>query len=568
MAAQWPTFVNNLSDKLSSRSSNSRDEFSVFLANEYFNAVKKAQTPFGNTHVSGQKTILENGFKDAFKKIYNEETIEFSDKFNMLTFADFFEPLPNTNFDFDPLCEIEEWIKNNQETLTKFKFYQLFKSTCPIYKKLDIYADIDFDIMIEHNESNAKDSIKNAQDGILYATMSISEFTKNINYKFVYDINGDIQPILKANTDGILQVRVNSKPGQYKYTFRHVLDQDDNLIKEINKTATVNIDNNGVLEIVNIIEDPSINKKVRQQVPNLTEDEKIEAIANRILYQSDGSNDFKLWVDRLLTGYNPEFGKKVSKLVFKLCEGYYKSEELKLKNKRDNNDRSKIRDIIPTIEQLGIKNTLNQYILQNEYIDSPESIPDWLIPSDYICKFTYVKEIDAKKPNTKLKNNMTAERSRIESKERLYRNEKELWWLLLRDWANSKKVIVEDLATNVDGYVIMSRAIINYWKSTLQQPFKSTPPIPPCNITAPLNGIYSPISYGNESTLANDLRRAWNTGKSFNKLTLTPIASKAVSSAVSVACAKHLTSLKFLYLGGITSPTGAIPMTGFVPVVI
>jgi hypothetical protein len=114
----------------------------------------------------------------------------------------------------------------------------------------------------------------------------------------------------------------------------------------------------------------------------------------------------------------------------------------------------------------------------------------------------------------------------------------------------------------------MATAIIDYWKSTLQKPFKPTPPIPPCNTTTPLTGIYSPISYGSESTLANDLRRAWNTGKSFSKLPLTPIASKAVASAVSVACAKHLISLKFLYLGGITTPVSPIPMIGFVPAVI
>lgn len=566
MPAQWPTFVNNVSNKLSSRSADSRDEFAVFLANEYFNAVKSSQTPFGNKHVSGQKTILEEGFKKAFEKIYTEETIKFENKFSMSAFADFFEPLPNNDFDFDPLCEIEEWIKNNQDALTKFKFYQLFQSTCPVYKKLDIYADIDFDMMIEQSTEDAKDSIENSEDGILYATMSISEFTKNINYKFVYAINGIEQPILNAGNDGILQVRVDTTPGQYEYTFKKVLDQDGNLIKEINKTASATINDNGIVEIVNIVEDPSIGKTPRQQVPELTEDEKIEAIANRILYQSDGSKNFKSWVARLSFGYNAAFGKKVSKKVFELCEDYYKSEETKLKDKfKNKRHKETIRDVIPTIEQLGIENTLNQYIFQSEHIDAPDSIEEWLIPVDYICKFTYIDSIDTSGNN---KINIINERNKIRAKEKLYQKEKELWWQLLRDWANSQKVSEEGLIVGGDGYNVMASAIIDYWKSTAVQPFKKSPPVPPCNNTAPLTGIYSPISYGSESTLANDLRRAWNTGKSFSKLPLTPVASKAVASAVSVACAKHLISLKFLYLGGITTPAGPIPMVGFVPLAI
>ena len=107
MPAQWPTFVNNVSSKLSSRDSDTRDDFAVFLANEYFNEVKSSQTTFGDQHISGQKPILEAGFKEAFEKIYSEERVPFDDKFEMARYADFFEPLPNNDYDFDPLCEIE-----------------------------------------------------------------------------------------------------------------------------------------------------------------------------------------------------------------------------------------------------------------------------------------------------------------------------------------------------------------------------------------------------------------------------------------------------------------------------
>jgi len=155
---------------------------------------------------------------------------------------------------------------------------------------------------------------------------------------------------------------------------------------------------------------------------------------------------------------------------------------------------------------------------------------------------------------------------KIENKEKLYQAEKEDWLQRLRDWANSQEGETEE--SEGDGYNIMAGAIIDYWKSTAITPFEPTPPVPPCNIPAPTGGIYTPIGYGSQSTLANDLRKAWNTGKSFSKVPLTPVASKAVATAVSVACAKHLLTLKFLYLGGISTPVGPVPMVGFVPVVI
>jgi hypothetical protein len=99
--------------------------------------------------------------------------------------------------------------------------------------------------------------------------------------------------------------------------------------------------------------------------------------------------------------------------------------------------------------------------------------------------------------------------------------------------------------------------------STLVAPFKSAPPIPPCNIPSP--GTYIPIYYGSQKSLAKNLRRAWNTGK-LGQLepTLQPV-TKAVASAVAVSCAKHLLELKFIYVGQLTVGVATIPMIGFVP---
>ena len=75
MPAQWPTFIKNVSDRLVSNSKSSgpdsRDEFALFVATEYFNAVNgKAQSPFGDTHVPGQKAILELLIPHLFLRIY------------------------------------------------------------------------------------------------------------------------------------------------------------------------------------------------------------------------------------------------------------------------------------------------------------------------------------------------------------------------------------------------------------------------------------------------------------------------------------------------------------------
>ena len=594
MPAQWPKFVNNVSKKLESRSAagpaDDSDDFAIFLANEYFTAVGQSQTTFGNTHVAGQKFILEKGFDKAFKEIYENETIKFEDKFEMNSFADFFEPLPNIDYDFDPLCEIEEWTKENQDTLTKFKFYSLFPSTCPAPKELDFYAGIDFNKMVEQNSSDANLAIQNSEDGILYVTLSISNFTKGVSFNFKYEVNGLTQPLLKADSEGILQLRASTDPGTHTYTFKEVLDLDGNLIKEINKSATVEINDSG--EVVNTTEitDPGADREPRPLIPELTRDQQIEILATRILYQNDNTTDFRDWVDRLNYGRNGGLGKDITKKINEIIEDYYQAQE-KLLNailtdvdafnrlKATQNQQTatkkkleKLRDKIPTIQQLGlaIENPLNEYIFQSEHKDAPDNIPDWLTPENYICKFTYIKSIDGNLNNSVRTNlDSFAENRRINRKVNLYKEEKKKWWDLLRKWGNSKNTnSAAETIINGDGYNIMAKAIIDYWKSTAVQPFKNSPPVPPCNVPPPLGGIYTPIYYGSESGLANDLRRAWNTGKSFGKLPLTPVASKAVASAVSVACAKHLLQLKFLYLGGISTPEGPVPMVGFVPLVI
>ena len=68
-------------------------------------------------------------------------------------------------------------------------------------------------------------------------------------------------------------------------------------------------------------------------------------------------------------------------------------------------------------------------------------------------------------------------------------------------------------------------------------------------------------------TLAEDIRKALNSGKAFKEPSQKTLAATTIATNLSVGYAKHLLMLKFIYLGGIPTPVGPVPMVGFVPFV-
>jgi hypothetical protein len=117
-----------------------------------------------------------------------------------------------------------------------------------------------------------------------------------------------------------------------------------------------------------------------------------------------------------------------------------------------------------------------------------------------------------------------------------------------------------------DPYEEMAAVTITYWYLCIVKPFAPTTSMPPALIAPPLTGIYVPIYYGGKTRLANNLRRAWNSGKSFMIPPTKPPAT-VVATALAATYAMHLLEFKLLYLGGIPTPAGPVPMVGFVPVV-
>lgn len=118
-----------------------------------------------------------------------------------------------------------------------------------------------------------------------------------------------------------------------------------------------------------------------------------------------------------------------------------------------------------------------------------------------------------------------------------------------------------------DPWIKLAQATVTYWYSTTVQPFKPSPAAVPALIPAPLGGIYIPIYYGSAKRLANNLRKSLNMGQTFSQLPATQPPALAVASALAGTYALHLLEFKLLYLGGIATPVGPVPMPGFVPVV-
>jgi len=614
MPAKWPLFINNVSAKLIARSAESMGlpqvpphtpgigDFASFLADEYVAAVSTAQTPFGNTHSNaGVKTVLTEGFDKAFKKLFEDYETSLEDRKTLSQYQSITEILPEADLTFDAQCEIEKWTSENTDTLQKFNYYPLYESTCPVpYPEEDPNdttndGDIDFSVV-----TKASSDI-NAPSHNYVVRFIIKKFNPEQSFKIRYTINEIEQPLLTVgsvgsgstssgsgsgsgsgagNNTAFTVINIPAVPGKYTYTFKEILDMSGkSLIKIINKTKSITISDGGVLEKLSGIDEKlqgyaagypeNITKPVRNTIPDLTEEERINVLVNRILKRNDNSKGYKLWVELLRYGTEIPYNyRALSRKIYdkiKFLEKEWRSAEKEERNKviKDGGNKYSLTSklIVPPLSTSDYQ--INQYVFQEEHKQRPEEIPAE-IKQGLIKAFTYVPSIDGK---ILMYTNNIGRIWRRREKDSLYKKEQERWWETQRKWANyMEEVNSQDQEEDgEDPYEIMAGAIIKYWQSAAVQPFTSGPPIPPCNITPPLLGVFAPISYGSKTSLANDLRRAWNNGKFFEVPPATPVAATLVATAVAGACAKHLLKLKFLYLGGIATPGGPIPMVGFMP---
>lgn len=286
-------------------------------------------------------------------------------------------------------------------------------------------------------------------------------------------------------------------------------------------------------------------------------------VAERILFQNDGSQTFQRWVSLLNFGYLGDFGKTVQGEYSKLVRNLSPGEILLKKSQLD----------------LSVK------IFQPSYSGPLSSLPSYLT-SEFIAKFTYTGSLDLPldylqrigdrsgiSQITSGKDPLLKFGTGIVKKISQYGNplsgEYKTYFEALQSWISSlsETSSAEEDQKDDDPYEAMASSIINYWKSTLQQPLSANPPVPPCNLLPPGLGLYLPISYGSKKRLGDLLRRAFNSGKIFKIPGTEKPASLIVSSGLAIAFATHLLELKFIYQGGITTPAGPSPMIGFVPLV-
>ena len=315
MPAQWPIFINNLSQKLASRTSKGPDDIGAFVANEYFNAVKTAQTPFGNIHKSGQKAILETGFKKAFNMLFKSVEPQLEDKFGNPLYDDMFEKLPGVDLNVNPDCDFQEWTIKNKETIVPFEFYPLFPTTCiipkPIVPPTNLYGDID--ITSENVDS---------QPELRYVTMTVEGGGGTFPYEFTYSLNGVIQPTLTSDSQGVVKFLAPTDVGKYDYIFISAIDSSK-------KEEIKNIDRSASIEIK---ADPkAIEIKVDLPKPfalvkPMTEAQQVDELANRVIYENDGTEEYLDWVERL--PYHGALAKKVSKKVLE----FFDKESTTIKN--------------------------------------------------------------------------------------------------------------------------------------------------------------------------------------------------------------------------------------------
>jgi hypothetical protein len=591
MPAQWPIFINNVSSKLASRSSKGPDDFGMYFANEYFNAVKTSQTPFGNLHSAGQKSVLEQGFKKAFNDLFKSLAPTLEDKIKDDNYSDLLEGLPIPK-KYDAEKEFRKWVVSKGDSLPNTKFYEFFppkpEPETPELTSAEVFG----------TANEAKQPILNftGQNGVA-------------PYTFTYTINDGEEIDIISDEMGFAAVYVPfDVPGKIKYTLINVVDSAlPDIQHKLNQTVEFNIpkDSTKPAEILNGVE------KVKLE---LTEDQKFELVVKRVLYQNDGDIKFIRFLTRLSLGYERVYGKKVSDECFKILGVTERSTILKqIKDKYA--DLYKNRKLVVTQEtqyalnkqytftiegirydskttktsflkkidrkiqsqadkayitlnsnlKTSLTNPLNKKIIQLEYNDDKDILPAWLTDV-FICKFCYVEGIDDITEVSHGNANHGNENPRIQAKRNLYKLDKDKHVLLKRQWIDELAITEkkdEDPDDENDPYDTMAKTIISYWKSAAAKPFKNSPPVPPCNVPSP--GTYIPLYYGSQRSLAKNLRRAWNTGKLAQLEPLTQPATKAVASAVATCCAKHLAELKFIYVGKLTVGISTVPMIGFVP---
>jgi len=533
MPASWNSFISNVSDKFSSKNIGSPEELGKFLADQYVSAtVNKAQSPYGNLHRKGNDKIMEEYFTRGIKMLYEEKSPSFEEKQKDPLYSDLEEKIKEIDPEEEKRKikeEFYQWIIENSETLPNFNFSQFFSQFPNFPSTIDqALTEVARKIIKEYDgsieylywiASLRYGRLRDYGETVLSKIRELTSYLANSPIKVGDGVKASVSfNNSQINVSGKV-INISPQPdGTVNYTVEYSDSQGN---KKDGIATSGNIERQIGIDEIRNIESVNISKKI---------------------FQEDHESDPEGIPDYVTVEFITKFTyiKSSDKEILPFSQSDYVTipYELASSDLYSGNVQSILSGDLNGIS--GLSSTSTEYI------------------GGYSAAYFY----------SILTGNINSSRSR---KLLLYEAEVIKFRQIRRDWiqdlADSFKK-EEDPDDDNDPYRIMAKGIINYWKSTISSPLTSTPPVFPCIVTPPGNGTYTPIYYGSQKRLADHLRRAFNTGKRFKLLGDSKSASTLVATALAFSLAEHLLELKFIYNGGIPTPSGTpSPMIGFIPLV-
>jgi hypothetical protein len=533
MPADWNTFISKVSQKIESHTIKSSDDMADVLTDEYMSAiVGKAQSPYGNLHQKGDRTILNKTLKKGFKILESERSPTLDEKTKDPRYADLEEPMPNT----DPQSSTDQieldflaWAEDEKNAIADFRFSQFFSEYPNVPKKEKIVV------------TEIARKLLHQFDG----TSSYIQWLYSLRYGDYSDwgilILDEIQILLKntISKDFVVGEYVR---GYAKYT-NISNSQISKSVSETNIDTTIGVKKfNNLIEgkLVSIVNSGNSNKYFVSYFDKKHKKTLIKEITDTSIQKKIRFVDVANNIQSII------ISKKVIQEEY-ICDPIRIPKYL-------------TRDFIihftyvPEYNRIDATNDKLKKLLKDEYA-SEDAILDVLDDTNKIYANKGILLSDRNIKRLKI-NKYDTEHTR-------YRELRMRW---INEMAEGYKK-TEGAQKDPDGYFVMAGGIIDYWKSTIIQPLSSTPPVYPCIITLPQMGIYTPIYYGSQARLGDYLRRSFNSGKRFKSPVEIKIAAKIVASALAFSFAMHLLELKFIYKGGIPTSGGPVPMIGFIPLV-
>jgi hypothetical protein len=583
MAASWDIFIDRVSSKLESQSIGSYEEMADFLRKEYISAtVGKAASPYGQKHIKGNDDLIFNGFKNGLKILFDGGDLTFEEKKTSPEYADLDvkPPTVDVSESADQVdLDFRDWTEENKSSIPPFTYSQFF-SQFPNFPETKEQAVVEiakkilnqFDgtsAYIQWMSSLRTGSYSNWGNAIMDEVSNIlrreverplqlgDSVTALVKYSPVVDLSsinsgyfdlstGDVD---LDNTDifsksyDIIVIDKKKISGFEKK--QDIVNGKISSIEEFGGQKTIKVsffskkfNRNFIREVI-----PStVNRKI--YISDVTGNLPSVSISDRIFQEQHRSNPSKI-PDYLTANF-------ITNFTYSKSDSRYLAEFFKESGFND----TYIKELEEEFEEefsYG-DNLINFFGSNNVSIFSSKlgNLNGFSNPSDPNGIF---RNIQNRRENSKILQYL--------SEEERYRNLRIRWIEEIAE--NARKQ--EDPDKPEDGYNVMAKGIIDYWKSCGSQPLTKEPGAPPCLFSPPQGGVYVPIYYGSQTMLGNNIKRAFNSGKRFNQQAEKKIASITVASALAYSFSMHLLDLKFIYRGGIPGPNGPVSMIGFVPLV-